>query len=295
MVERLKIAAIAVLTFIALTAAGFFLTEVLALAPRVSFAALTVSALLILWLLRETLRLEEYSSKLLSRGARNPVLATILAVCTGAVLGGFLFGGSYIWMMRDYQKKPPVIPPAVSKPEVRIPVTETLEVEPTPTSRAERSPALSTPPAAQKRSVLRFVGLKVAEPVVGEPLAVKIYLKNSGDKTLHVTGVSSIVFRSIEKGDNLDTLADELWTEVASIRSDVMMAMPPDLEVWPTIIAPTVTHEIQQRLQNKTAAVFVMGIFRYKDDNGEVFTSEMCTWLLDGTTHYTLCKRHNSI
>ena len=117
-------------------------------------------------------------------------------------------------------------------------------------------------------------------------------MKNIGDKTLQISGVTSVVIQERMVGDNADTIANAFWAKLEKEKQGITMDMKPNLEVWPSMETPLVTKQIQAMLLQKRALIYVLGIFRYTENGREVKT-EVCAWLSDGK-QYTLCAKHNS-
>ena len=72
---------------------------------------LIVGGLWLILLHRDKLQLANLSDRLLGWGVKNSMFAFLIVVLGGGLLGATLFGGSWLWMIHEYKKNPPPLPP----------------------------------------------------------------------------------------------------------------------------------------------------------------------------------------
>jgi len=103
--------------FVVATAFAVVLTNWLGLTEAAIVVGI-VGLLVLALLYREELKFAAASRWILDKGAQRPMPALISVALAGGIIGAVLFGGSWLWMIRDYRKNPP--PPPSEPADARI-------------------------------------------------------------------------------------------------------------------------------------------------------------------------------
>lgn len=127
---------------------GVLLEQLWLTKAEAAFWTLIVGLLVLALLYRGELRLPQASQWILTRGAKHPMSTFLIIILIGGGLGASLFGGSWFWMIYEYKKNPPLLPPS---PPSSIPSKPSTERPPTAAEIAEEV-AKKLPGASKPKS-----------------------------------------------------------------------------------------------------------------------------------------------
>lgn len=213
---------------------------------------LIVGGLSLILLHRDKLQLANLSDRLLGWGVKNPLFAFLIVVLGGGLLGATLFGGSWLWMIHEYKKNPPLLPPS---PPSSIPSKPSTERTPTAAEIAEEvakklpsiptqkpktgPPAPGTQPSPGVGTAQDWVAIKEAMSVF--PLG-KIHVgKQMGSEWSHTAAA------------NVRTIFIKMGWEVSQ-STDINSGIPPGANIYVKTkgcAAEAAATKLQQELRSR--------------------------------------------